>query len=321
MQDKHNLSIFDKAIRKAHNKGRKCLIDGCDNTAIKSHTLQKNGILKPVSVKNHLYQFSNTNAFHIESKGPFEFKKIGINDAYTFPGFCKKHDLYIFKKIEGNEIDFFSEESINLFSYRALCQEIRRKEIVLDIANEIISTSDILDIIMSFTEFKRGLMHGLNNLNFFKKELEEDINRIEKKFEYKITTIPKLDLCISVPFNIYDKNNISTYADLTKLTPYVTSFLNIFPYKDKSYVMIAYHKEFKCNWTNNIFEKIQTSRKGEYLKIISDLISARLEFWCISPSLKSQIGEQKIDLLKDIWVKYLDYYDKEDIKIDFNLFE
>ena len=61
----------------------------------KSHVLQKNGILKEISVKNHLYQFSGVSSFDIDKKGPFELKRIGINDVYTFPGFCKIHDSKI----------------------------------------------------------------------------------------------------------------------------------------------------------------------------------------------------------------------------------
>lgn len=315
---------WDLAFRNSKKKSRKCLFKNCDKTAIKSHALQKNGILKQISEKNHLFQFSNVPPFKKKKKGNFELSRIGINDVYTFPGFCKEHDTSVFKPIETNEFDIESNKSINLFSYRALCQEIRRKEIAVDLADKLIATNFNITLVMHMTDYKTGLLNGLKNLYFFKKELENDIEKNEDCFIHKICEIPKTEICISAPLNIYDRENplTETHDNNGNVTnnPFVTSFFNTFPYKDKSYVMITLHKDLKCKWTENLFKKFKNSKNSEHLKLISDLISTRFEFWCVSPKLKSKFAQEKINQMIEIWSNEVLNFDSE-IETDFNIFE
>lgn len=319
------IQIFESVKRNSKNKNRKCMHENCNENAIKSHVLQKNGILKEISVKNHLFQFNNTSSFEIEEKGKFELKRVGINDVYTFPGFCKNHDAKIFSPIENQKnINLETDLSICLFSYRTLCQEIRRKEIALDIANGMLETNYNIKLILYLTDFKNGLMNGIKNLNFFKREFEKLINGQENNFIFKICEIPKIDICISGPLNIYDKENplTETHNENLEVTnnTFTTSVLNIFPYKEKSFVMIAQHKDFECNWTNKVFNIFQTGNQKIILKLISDLVTTRFEFWCISPTLKESIEKEKLTELFKIWESEVLNFDFE-IKNKFNLFE
>lgn len=316
--------IWDSTFRNSKNKSRKCLVDGCEKTAIKSHALQKNGILKQISEKNHLFQFSNVPPFQRAKKGNFELSRIGINDVYTFPGFCKNHDSTIFKPIEANQFEIGSDKSITLFSYRALCQEIRRKEIALDVAQKMIETGYNIPLIIYMTDFKTGLLNGLKNLFFFKKELEADIKDSEGKFVHKICEIPKIEICISAPLNIYDENNqlSKTHDNNGKVlnTPLVTSIVNLFPYGDKSYLMVTLSKDFPCNWTENLFTEFNNIKSPNHLKLISDLIATRFEFWCISPKLKNTLTKNKIaGMIKILSEEVLNF--DSIIETDFNVFE
>lgn len=316
--------IWGETFRKSKNKSRKCLVDGCEKTAIKSHTLQKNGILKQISEKNHLYQFSNVPPFQKADKGNFELARIGINDVYTFPGFCKDHDSSIFKPIEQNQFVLESNKSINLFSYRALCQEIRRKEIALDIAQKMIETNYNIALVVYMTDFKTGLINGLKNLYFFKKELENDLETPNGKFIHRICEIPKIEICISAPLNILDEHNplSQTHDHNGKVlnNPFVTSFVNIFPYLDKSYLMVTLSKEFPCNWTENLFNKFHNLKPPNHLKLISDLIATRFEFWCISPKLRNSLTQNRVAEMIDIWSEEVLNFDSI-IQTDFNVFE
>ena len=316
--------IWDTTFRNSKNKSRECLVDGCEKTSIKSHALQKNGILKQISEKNHLYQFSNVPPFQKAVKGNFELSRIGINDVYTFPGFCKDHDSSIFKPIEKNKFDIESDESINLFSYRALCQEIRRKEIALDIAKKMIETNYNIALIVYMTDYKTGLINGLKNLYFFKKELENDLENPKGKFIHRICEIPKTEICISAPLNIYDENNelSKTHDNNGKVlnNPFVTSFVNLFPYQDKSYLMITLSKDFPCYWTENLFNEFRNLKHQKHLKLISDLITTRFEFWCISPKLKNTLSKNKITEMIDIWSDEVLNFDSI-IETEFNVFE
>lgn len=315
---------YQKLLRVAKDKTRLCMYPECNQKAIKSHVLQKNGILREISVQNHLFQFENTSVFQIEKKGIFELKSIGVNDAFTFPGFCKNHDSEVFKPIENDKfIDLNSTESIRLFSYRSICQEIRRKEIVLDMVQSMINTDYNLNIIVLLYSFKKGLENGIKNLTFFKEELEKDNNRDSSKFVFEIQEINKIDLCISGPINIDDDQN-----ELSKINntygskihqPFTTSIINLFPYKDKSYLLVAQHKDYPCRWSNLLLKNMRESEDANILKIISDLIAIRFEFWCISPILKERV-DHKINELFFTWENNISEFNF-DASTDFNLFE
>lgn len=320
MSEKELLRLLDTSFNKAKKKTRKCLIDNCNEEAIKSHTLQKNGILKQISENNHLFQFDTVSPFEIERQGKSQLKRIGINDVFTFPGFCKQHDSEIFKPIELNNFDIKSNESINLFSYRALCQEIRRKEIALDFIENMLES--IIHPKMHI--YWKELKNGLENLYYFKKELENDLKNPNSKFIYKIYEIPKTEICISAPLNISDPNNpLSQTHDKNNNVlnnPFVTSVINIFPYQEKSYVMIALSKDYHCNWTESLFNKFDGIKSPNHLKLISDLIATKLEFWCISPQLKNSLTNEKIKELFNTWEKNLSNFSST-LNIKFNLFE
>jgi len=325
MTTKEFLNRFELIKKNSKNKDRICMHPGCNLKAIKSHVLQKNGILKEISFKNHLFQFNNVSSFQVDENGKYELKRIGINDVFTFPGFCKIHDTEVFKSIENEKnIDLTTRKSICLFSYRTLCQEIRRKEIALDIAEGIINTNFNINIILYYTDFKIGLLNGIKNLTFFKEQLEEEIEKQNYNFIVDFCEIKKTEICISGPQNIYDKNNPQTLIydkNGKKLNnPFTTSIINIFPYKEKSIVMIAYHKDYKCNWTEELFKKFKSSKDEETLKLISDLITTRFEFWCISPTLKEQLKKDNILKLFSIWENEVFNFNYN-LNTNFNLFK
>lgn len=323
MTDLDLKKIWSNSFNKEKNKSRKCLVQECNKPTIKSHTLQKNGILNQISEKNHLYQLSNVSPFQRSEKGNLELRKIGINEVYTFPGFCKDHDSSIFRPIEKSTYDLSSPQNINLFSYRALCQEIRRKEIAMDISDILGNTNFNIPLIVYMHEFRKGLVNGLKNLNFFKNELEKDYHNNERIFNHQICEIPRTEICITAPLNIKDpKNPLTESHDNTGNflnKPFVTTIISIFPYQDKSYLMTSIHKDYQCNWTSELFEKFKKSNKDETLKLISDLVTTRIEFWCLSPTLKSKISDEKFKELVQIWNSEVWNYDSKLIT-DFNLF-
>lgn len=325
MNEKLFLQQIDLIRRKTESRSRKCLLNDCDNKAIKSHVLQKNGILSEMSVNNHLFQFGNASPFNIPipNKRLFELPQIGVNDAFTFKGFCAEHDSSLFHSIENIPFDITKPASIALFSYRTLCQEIRRKEIASEITKQLISynsTNPMIDLIINLHD---GQIAGLKNLNFFKNEFESERDLKNDNYLYKICEIPRTEICISAPLQIYDGNNVFSDADRSfgeDGSPFVTSILNIFPFKEKSYVMLALHKKYWCFWSDELFNEFDKSNGNEHFKLLSDLISTRVEFWCMSPNLKAKIDKVKLDKLIKIWSNEVLNFDA-DIPNNFNLFE
>ena len=54
-------------------------------------------------------------------------RKVGVNNASVFPGFCGKHDKTLFKPIESKFLQL-NRDTAFLFSYRAIAYERFAKE-------------------------------------------------------------------------------------------------------------------------------------------------------------------------------------------------
>jgi hypothetical protein len=300
--------------KRSEKKSRQCMFQNCQNKAIKSHVLQKNGILREISKNNHLIQPLPPDPFQYDKKGLFDFKSVGINDVYTFLGFCKEHDNKIFEPIESqSELKFDNINQQALFSYRGLCQEIRRKEISIEWLNDIIRVCPI-PLIHLMQSSINGYHHGIQNLTFYKLELEKAIQTNDFSSFYFVTTkIPKIDLCISVPLNIETPNQVLEIL-------YETSFINIFPKTDSSYIIGGYHKKHPCSWTKNFLTKIRVGKKDKILKELSDLITLRLEFWAMSPQLFKKIKQEDIEKYRSLFTENVHNHNSY-LKTDLNLFK
>jgi hypothetical protein len=315
-----------EARKKFQKKVRRCMFDNCTDVAITSHVLQKIGILKQISENNHLIELKPSDPFKLEEQGISQFQLVGINNVYTFPGFCSLHDASIFNMIESkNMLHLENKEQQSLFSYRGLCQEIRRKEIATEFLMDLRSffPPHMLSMVDATLD---GYEDGLKNLRYFKKEFESSIK--SKSFElFYFTTIqiPKIDVCISVPLNIGElkmRDENETYDEWRKnrAIPFTTSFINVFPKGKFSYIIAGYHKDFPCRWTDNLIARINRGSKERVFKEISDLVTLRLEFWAMSPKLFRTISKSDLGKYKELFAKNVfDHSPK--LKTKINLFK
>ncbi|EIZ1551998.1 SEC-C domain-containing protein [Vibrio parahaemolyticus] len=113
----------------------------CSNRIIKAHSVSKSSSLKSISVDGHVYTMFKESVRNVSDFLDFSPKKIGINSASTFTGFCSKHDKELFSPIEDYE---FTSTSNNLFlvAYRTLCREIFVKKSVKSNQLELIKSLD-----------------------------------------------------------------------------------------------------------------------------------------------------------------------------------
>lgn len=123
---KQDIKVLQTIFKNARTKKHKCLL--CDEYAINSHLLQKNGILNFISYNNHIIQIKANDFFKADKEGIIDIKEIGINNAMSYPLFCNSHDTNVFAPIETEEHNLNSYRSHLLFSYRSLCAEIRKKK-------------------------------------------------------------------------------------------------------------------------------------------------------------------------------------------------
>ena len=176
-------NIIAKISANIKKKKWKCLIQDCDETAINSHLIQRNGILNNIVSNGHLIEVKMVDAHKWNDKQlPFEFKTVGITKALSHKVFCNRHDTSIFKPIEDDNKDYKSYTAFILFSYRAVCAEIRKKMVNIELHTRVIKANTLTGKI-DMEQIKliiKGNKTGITDLNEMKLMLENEIN-IKKK--------------------------------------------------------------------------------------------------------------------------------------------
>ncbi|MGE0076446.1 MAG: hypothetical protein AB7S48_01150 [Bacteroidales bacterium] len=280
-----------------------CMYADCNEKCINSHVLQKNGILSRIEINKHIIEVKPTNIWEIDSQGIFKYQRIGINEAFSFPGFCPSHDDKIFKPIESNDVDFNNYKVQCLFSYRGLCQEIRRKEQVKQLLTNILEQRkkfSVIDIGELFEDYLNGLNLGIINLNYFKSQLENDILSNEENFEFELLIRPYAEICTSAPINIKEPNEqepstIEEYNIRMLNNKMPTTFISVFPTATNSIWIIGEHKKYRSTYTSHL-------KKLDYELALSELLILRMEYWCMSQNFLNKHITPKMNEIKALFM-------------------
>ncbi len=114
----------------------------------------------------------------IDTQGKPSPRRVGVNNASLFPGFCNKHDTALFKPIEGETVSL-NKDTAFLFSYRAIAYERFAKEAQL----KGISVQRDLDRGLPFLQqrliqthlknFQNGVKIGMRDVDRWKKQFDE----------------------------------------------------------------------------------------------------------------------------------------------------
>lgn len=242
--------------------------------------MQKNGILSSMSEDRHLWEF---NVDHFK-KEYFLFKKTGINDIYTFLGFCNEHDTNVFKKIETEgEIDFQDYGSCSLFALRTLSNEKWLKLVVNKQKECILAHPDaITDEFLIGKTIEQGDI-ALEDLKFIEQSLWSDFENGTESFVFEHRELPKQEICLNSIFT-YDTseeiyNHIEKHGkDKERL---VEIFVSFFPYLDKSILLMGYHKDDLSIAKPFVNSFMKENLKRVYRKL-SNLIILNCETWVCS---------------------------------------
>lgn len=180
----------------------KTLNDGlCDNKIIRAHTISKSGSLKRIAENSHVMGVKTSLSELISTVGKMEVKRVGINEASTFTGFCSYHDKELFAPLEDQKITL-SAEQLFLLAYRTTSRELYAKnEQLLNI--EFMKESDrgqpprIQFMIQKTAKLQEaGVKLALSELNSVKAEMDrillnrnfEDMNH----FVIELTDVPDM---------------------------------------------------------------------------------------------------------------------------------
>lgn len=274
--------IFTYCATQAKEQTNMCMYPDCTERAINSHIMQKNGILSSIAEDQHLWE-SGVNHFKAEYIG---FQKKGINKIYTFLGFCNTHDTEVFKKIESKDkIDFNDYESCLLFALRTACNEYRIKEIVIKQQECILSHPDTESNGMLEVSVEQSKI-GLQDLSFQIDSMWDDLQNKTESFVFEHREIELFELCLNSIYT-YDtsqeiQNHIIVHGKDMERTSEI--FISLFPYRDKSILLMGYHKEDTAKLKSfvNLFFKENEKRLKRRL---SSLITFNCETWVCSNKL------------------------------------
>ena len=233
---------FNEAYKTAFSEINTCFYPGCNENSINTHILQKNGILSSIAPSRHLMEQS----IDQHKSPPIFFKKIGIDKAFSFNCFCKNHDNSLFKEIEDSPIDFYNYKHQILLTLRTILNEKYKKLIVIR-QNEILLSNNPNLKSTGIQEFNAQQKLGLKDLESIEKKIWNDINSQDKSFVFIFRKIPIKEICLSSYFTFETTNEIQNhYVKYGKDPDHITDiFVNLVPYRNKSYFMIGYEKSYE----------------------------------------------------------------------------
>jgi hypothetical protein len=301
---KSDFKIWNAISKNVKKKQWQCLYSDCEQNSINSHFLQRNGILDQIAVNGHIYELGKNDIFQMEKKGEFGFFRVGINKGFSLPLFCKKHDSELFRPIEVEDYSFDEYKTQLLFSLRSCCNEIRRKEQIYEINKRVLNSASFQNgyIKQIIDQQNNGLILGLQDLNFFRSCFEKDLADIQnsKSFTFKVFNLPKIDLCVSGTFTPLDYSDKSKDY-MAQKEPLDSVFVNLIPTKTDSILILGYQNDFVNPWILDYIVKWDTKDKSIINKRLTELLGARINSWCLSPTLYERISPDKINRFVNFW--------------------
>lgn len=298
MKEEKVKQIIKELMKRAKEAKRKCCLGACNETAIASHLLQRNGILSQITDESSKVYEIGIDIFKPET---FYFKLTGIKDAFSFPGFCNKHDTELFKEIESTENDFNNYRTQLLFSYRVLMNEKRKKEVNIDGYNRILFSNELIHHVNknNIQKMKEGELLALEEASYYEKIFLSNLENKElRDFAFLTFYLPRIDLVSSAVFSYETTAEIARLDKKNKNKPLTDIYFNFLPAKDKSVIIFGVLNE-RVNKCWDYIASFNTGDSKSALKKISDLLLCQVENWLCSPNLYEQhLKNKKEDIIR-----------------------
>jgi len=320
--DKKQIREFQKVYagisKNLKNKKWKCIIDSCENYSINSHLLQQNGILNMIAEENHVIEVKAIDSFKWnDSSSPLTFKRVSVKNALSLNLYCIKHDTEIFKPAETIPLKLDNYTTHILYTYRTVCAEIRKKEHTVETYERLLKSSTLSGTLPKnqFDVFISGSKRGIEDLEVYKKNIEDELNGADKKFEFKVIQHPLIKVYCSAGFNIYE-----TYQTPYEEIPLKYVFIHVIPDEKNLNIIVGYHKGFVKKSIIDYVESWDSLSMSELENRLTDLFATRVENWGLSPAIYRELdkGTEKA-FIKYFGENSLNYLDGQ--KVNFNLFE
>ena len=307
-------SLFQRSLRRK----RICMYPNCTCEAINSHLLQKHGIVDHIAENAHVYELNKYDFIRNNING-IGFHKIGINDAISYHLFCNTHDSLVFKSIEDSFVDFDNYRNQLLFAYRAICTDIRKKEIDIDFCQFVLQSNSVSDKERNQMASKiKGCRMNINDYLFFKSELEKELEQSQNLFVFHHYTYPPLKIYASTAFSYIEYDSYEDKVEDSKC--WECCFLNIIPRDKQTEILIGYHKDYTNNRLINLTERLGNLDCEQLGTELTNIFVFHADDWGMSPSLYDKITINQKDLFCKLYTLSLMRHEAS-LWTDFNFFK
>lgn len=284
-------NVVNGIFKNVGNKQYDCMVNECNQKAINSHILMRNGILNFIAENGKVVEL-RASAIEAFKKGQwnFGFKEVGVSQALSLPLFCNYHDTTLFEEIEKRPVDFSNYRHLSLFCYRVLCAAIRKKEIDVERDSRIKKSNVLNTFIPEYVRYlarkEYATQLALSDLEYYKNEFLIDLKSSRESFIFHKIGLPIKGIYISTSSNMFLTEEEAMSSSIANLL-----FIHLIPTNEAAILLFGYHRNhINPNYIPYIkrWEDVNVSEIGNMLTGI--LIQS--ENWGMSPSLYAKISKQ-----------------------------
>jgi len=265
--------------------------------AINSHLVQRNGILNNISVNGQVVELRVKDVNHWEGNvgSPFELKQVGVRQALSHKLFCNVHDTKIFRSIEHDSCDLLTYEAFLLFSYRATCAEIRKKELNIEKFSRMLSAETLSDVVDEnmLKDMITGNSLGLRDLNILKHDLEDEIESPNENFVFFSYRYPKLDVYAS---SIFSATSLDDSPELGELD-LNNFYFHVLPLKNELLLLIGVNAKYSDRKMLDFCQSWMHIEFDVFKVKLSNVFINNIENWGLSIPLCRRISKRNLEAL------------------------
>lgn len=220
-EDENNLvkSTLQKISKGNNKKLYKCNHNNCDKETINSHEISEKSFLNLLSTKeSKLFLISPIMSGNALSN---EFKETHQRNISVFPGYCREHDLKLFRELD--EFSDFDDCFVNKQSLRTLKKEICKHSANITLCNEFIKEFEEIGISKEHLHY----IYMVKNLQIQKErfkrlgiiysKIDSGINNKKYLIKYKIFDIESKGYLFSTMMDFSKTNSELSPIFLYKL--------------------------------------------------------------------------------------------------------
>lgn len=285
---------FGRIFKNVSHKKWRCLHYGCNNTAINSHLLQKNGILNNVSEEGKVVTIKLRSIFSLR-KGeiPLSFQKIGVNETLSYDIFCQRHDTNLFREIEDGHLNYDDYRHCALFFYRSICAEIRIKELEIEKYNQILNSEPLNELdedlqLYPLYEKKMMLEYARMETEAYHSMIYDDISNHTENFIFKSFDVPIKGIYASSISSMFLTPQELASPELPDMF-----FIQLIPMQEKSRIMFGYHKQHENIHYKAYIERWRNVSKEQMGYMLTGIL-IQISNWGMSPSLYERIKPNNV---------------------------